>query len=251
MDTTRTAIRSYFTKLGLGTEIADIYLALHAHGPQSISALARNAQVERTRVYRLIDQLMDSNLIELEAGNKRGVIKAAPIANLRILINRREEELKGLHDELGMVEQILARNSLSDPVSHLQLYRGPEGVRQLLTNQLEAQSELLSYAFRDFEAELGKKFMAGWQSDATERHINQRLLSNRLESLNNHTIACRFIDEAVFRITFACAVYNDIVAHCYWRGDEIFGLEIRNPAFADSQRQLFEMLWAQAKPSRL
>ena len=74
MDTPRQAIRNYFSKLGLEAEVADIYLALHAHGPQNISTLSRNARVERTRIYRLIDRLLESNLIELESSGRRGVI---------------------------------------------------------------------------------------------------------------------------------------------------------------------------------
>src|SRR6185437_1627393 len=104
------AVRTYFAKLGLDREIADIYLSLHAHGPQTISELSRTAHVERTRIYRLIDKLLASNLIEVESHYKRGVIKAAPIANLNILISQKEQELKGLQDELGLIEQVLARN---------------------------------------------------------------------------------------------------------------------------------------------
>ncbi len=85
------AVRTYFSKLGLEREIADIYLALHAHGPQTISALSRNSGVERTRIYRLVDKLLLSNLIELESHSKRGIVKAAPVSNLRILINQKEQ----------------------------------------------------------------------------------------------------------------------------------------------------------------
>jgi sugar-specific transcriptional regulator TrmB len=78
------AVRTYFAKLGLDAEIADMYLALHTHGPQTISELSRTSRVERTRIYRLIDRLLTSNLIEVETHYKRGIIKAAPIANLHI-----------------------------------------------------------------------------------------------------------------------------------------------------------------------
>src|SRR5690606_25986739 len=90
------AIRSYFAKLGLEPEVADIYLALHTHGPQTISELSRNSKVERTRIYRLIDHLLSSHLIEVETRHKRTIIKAAPIANLNILITQKEQELRSL-----------------------------------------------------------------------------------------------------------------------------------------------------------
>src|SRR3954464_15918420 len=101
-----TAVRTYFAKLGFPSEIADIYLALYTHGPQTISELSRTSGVERTRVYRLIDQLMETNLVEVESHYKRGVIKAAPIPNLHILISKKEQELQSLQDELGLIEQV-------------------------------------------------------------------------------------------------------------------------------------------------
>jgi sugar-specific transcriptional regulator TrmB len=139
MLTDTTAIRSYFKKLGFEPEIADIYLALHAHGPQTISELSRNARVERTRIYRLIDKLLESNLIEVETRYKRGLMRAAPIANLHILISQKEQELKGLQDELELIEQVLARNSLSNPATRVQFYQGPAGIRQMQWNLFRAK----------------------------------------------------------------------------------------------------------------
>lgn len=133
-------VRTYFAKLGLEQEIADIYLALYTHGPQTISALSRTSGIERTRIYRLIDQLLDSNLVELESQGKRGVIKAAPVSNLRIFINQREQELKNLTDELELIEQVLSRNSLSYSHTRVQFFPGTEGLAQMRTNEPDSKN---------------------------------------------------------------------------------------------------------------
>ena len=101
-------IRAYFFKLGLSSEIADIYLALYAYGDQTISELARHSGVERTRLYRLMDELQATNLIEVEVKYKRKIIRAAPIANLQILLSRKEQELQDLYKGLGDLESTLA-----------------------------------------------------------------------------------------------------------------------------------------------
>ena len=254
-------IRTYFTKLGLASEIADIYLALYTHGPQTLSALSRNAQVERTRIYRLLDKLMESNLIEVESHYKRGIIKAAPIANLRILINEREQELKNLQDELELIEQTLARNSLSSPATRVQFYRGPEGIRQMLWNELNAQSEGVGFDFRILEEATGKKFMERWADEFEQRGLRQRLLLNdefaqswkqnkpgvtiqrKIKGIQYH-----YIDPKVFKINHSCDVYDDVTAYFHWKDGEIFGIEIYNHEIADSQRQFFEMLWPKSRP---
>ena len=263
MEPNAAAIRAYFAKLGLEVEIADIYLALHAHGPQTISALARNARVERTRIYRLIDKLLASNLIEVESHYKRGIVKAAPIANLHILINEKAQELKSLQDELGLIEQVLARNSLSSPTARVQFYHGREGARQMFWNELRAKTEIVGYNYRVIDESTGKQFMTRWGTEFAERKLHMRLIasddfrqswqdanktfgpsySQRIPGVDYHYISPDF-----FKITHSCEIYDDVVLYCDWKDGELFGLEIYNRSIADAQRQFFEMLWAKSRP---
>lgn len=248
MDQVQRAIRTYFKKLGLEPEIADIYLALHTHGPQTISALARNAKVERTRIYRLIGQLTESNLVEVEPHATRGVIKAAPVSNLRILINEREAELKNLQDELELVEQTLARNSLSNPAVRVQFYAGLAGVRQMLEHELEAKTEAVGYWRSEFMEALDKKTLQEWTGELKRRKLSRRLLVNNAVGDKLPGVTYRRIDSRELQIRQASTVYGEIVAQYYQSGGEVYGVETYNQDMADSQRQLFEILWAQAQP---
>jgi DNA-binding MarR family transcriptional regulator len=222
-----TAIRTYFAKLGLEEEIADLYLALHTHGPQTISELSRNARVERTRIYRLIDKLMSSNLIEVETQSRRGIIKAAPIANLHILITEKEQELHALKDELDLIQQVLARNSLSSPAARVQFYSGPEGIRQMLWNELDAADTVLGYHFQPLDTAVGAAFMARWAAELKKRGITYRLLPPEALAL-----------------THSCDVYSDTVAYFNWQDGEVFGFEIHNKQIANAQRHLLRELLA-------
>lgn len=256
-------VRTYFAKLGLEGDVADIYLALHAHGPQNISELSRTARVERTKIYRLLDRLMASNLIEVESHYKRGVIKAAPIANLHILISQKEQELKSLQDELGLIEQVLARNSLSNPATRVQFYQGQEGIRQMLWNELSTTTEILGYNYRILEEGTGKKFMERWTEEFEKRRLHCRLITGdrfaeswqvgleqsgiatgqRVEGMAYHRIAT-----ADFLISHSCDIYDDVVGYYNWKDTELFGVEIYNQEIANSQRQLFELLWQKSEP---
>lgn len=256
------AIRTYFAKLGLETEIADLYLALHTHGPQTISELSRNAHVERTRIYRLIDKLMASNLIEVESHYKRGVIKAAPIANLHILISQKEQQLKGLQDELGLIEQVLARNSLSSPATRVQFYQGPEGIRQMQWNLFRAKKEIRSIMHGPMQDTTGDGFFKRWTDKWNQGNWVCRILldehflerSNAWHRKNPATVPkshfSRVLKPAQFPIKFELDTYDDVVAYYNWHGGEIFGIEIYNKEIAEFQRTFFEMLWLQAKPPK-
>jgi sugar-specific transcriptional regulator TrmB len=256
-------VRRYFAKLGLEPEIANIYLALHTYGPQTISALARNANVERTKIYRLIDQLMASSLIEVEAQYKRGIIKAAPIANIRILITQREQELRSLQDDLEMIEQTLARNSLSNPVSRVQFYHGIEGLRQMQWNQISSSTELLGIIDKPLQHTLGKQFTAHWAEAINERNIRMRLIetphfrdintawyqSHKIPELVQH-VTSHVIDPSAFPVGHNTYIWDNVVAYYNWKDGDIYGIEIYNADIAATQRKFFEMLWETTPPTK-
>lgn len=255
------AVRTYFGKLGLSNDIADLYLALQVHGPQTISQLSRNAHVERTRIYRLIDELMGNNLIEVETHHKRGIIKAAPIANLHILISKKEQELKSLQDELELLQQVFARNSLSNPATRVQFYHGPEGIRQMQWNLFRAKKDIKSIMRRPMQNVTGNTFFKRWTErwNAGEWTCQLILDDHFLQESNEwhkenpgytaKTHYSRRVDPALFRITHAMDIYDDVVAYYNWYHGDIFGIEIYNKDIATSQATFFDMLWKQAAPT--
>ena len=261
MVTDTAAVRTYFAKLGLEPEISDIYLALYAHGPQSISELSRNSRVERTRIYRLIDKLLDSNLIEVESHYKRGIIKAAPIANVQILISKKEQELKSLQDELDLVQRVLARNSLSSPATRVQFYSGPAGAKQMFWNETKAKTEVLVILYENMQIKTNIKFFERWVAACNEKQMHFRgIISDEFVSSQqkwysvhrNERLAHwdeRYVSKEAFPITHSMIIYDNVVAYFNWQDGEIFGIEIYNKDIANSQRHFFEMLWDRSEPS--
>ncbi len=257
MDTA--AVRTYFAKLGLDAEVADIYLALYAYGPQTISELSRSSRVERTRIYRLIDTLLSSNLVEIESHYKHGVIKAAPIANINILISQREQELKSLQDELGLIEQVLSRNSLSSPSTRIQFYRGPEGVKQMYWNETKATGEVVAILHENMQVKTNSRFFERWVAKCNEQNlvfkgiVDDEFLASQKQWYSSHgneqlkNWQQRHIAKSVFQISHGMVIYDNVVAYFNWKDHEIFGVEVYNEEIAHTQRQLFSLLWDKAK----
>lgn len=251
-------IRTYFAKLGFAPEIADIYLALHSHGPQSLSSLARTSGVERTRIYRLLDELVRSNLIEAEVEYKRGIMKAAPITNLHILINQKEQEVASLKEELELVEQVLGRNQLSSPATRVQVYHGPEGIRQMIWNQLQSANPIYGYSNRIFDEYVGRPFMQRWVEEFERRRLKKFALINdefvaswhgfKLPGRRIRGMEYNALPQDVFPITHGCNVYNDVTGYFNWIGGDVFGIELYNRQIADAQRVLLRGLWQQSQP---
>ncbi len=260
MDQEAELIKNYFQKLGLEPEIADLYIALYHRGAQTISELSRSAGVERTRIYRLMDHLKQSGLVEVEVQYKRSIFRAAPIGNLRILVSRKEQELRGLQDELTAIEQTLARQSMSSASTRVQFYEGPDGLRQMYWNQSKARTEAVAILYENMQTRANAAFFDRWVRRMNERQVHTRGLigdhfirsqqtwySKRQNERLQHWES-RYLPESVYPITYGMVVYDDVVAYQNWRDDEAFGIEIYNQQIADGQRRLFELLWERARP---
>jgi len=253
-------MHEYFQKLGLEPEVTDIYLALRAYGPQSLLQLSRNSKIERTRLYRLLDASADYHLVEVEEHYKRKVYKAAPIGNLQILLSKREQELRDLRLELASLQEVYHPTSASSPLTHVQFYRGTDGVKQMFWNQTRARTDCLSILFENMQNKTNLSFFERWVARCNERDLQFRslvgthFLQTQQEWYGKHDNEKlkhwqgRLLPESVLPITHSMVTYDDVVAYFNWKDGEIFGLEIYNQEIADAQRQLFELLWPQGEP---
>lgn len=254
------SVRNYFAKLGLDPHVVDIYLALQAYGPQSLLQLSRNAGVERTRLYRLIDTLTDYRLIEIETHYKRKVFKAAPITNLQIVLSKREQELRDLHDELGELHARMEKTSRQSPLTHVQFYRGTDGIKQMLWNETKCNTENLAILYENMQHKTKLAFFQRWVEKFNTRDIHCRgIISDHFIQTQQqwygthsnerlHHWESRYLPDAIFLITHSMVTYDDVVAYYNWKDGEIFGIEVYNQEIANAQRQFFEMLWQQGQP---
>ncbi|HYG83491.1 MAG TPA: helix-turn-helix domain-containing protein [Verrucomicrobiae bacterium] len=258
----RELIRHYFKKLDLLPEIADIYFALYTHGPQTISELARYSGIERTRIYRLMDDIQRSAVIEIESHYKRNIFKAADIANLQILISKKEQELTELQEDFAKIDTIIRSASHSSPVARVQFYQGSDGVKQMMWNQTRSKEGTANYSilFENMQSRTQRKFFERWVRRCNEKNqvfrgiIGDNFINTQREwysSQQNERLAnwqARYVPDSLFKITYSTVIYDNVVSYYNWRGGEIFGIEIYNQDIADAQKQFFHLLWQQAQP---
>lgn len=259
MFTDAQAIKVYFLKLGLSAEIADIYLALLAYGPQTISELSRRSSVERTRIYRLMDELRASNLVEVEVKYKRSIFHAAPISNLEILLTKKEQNLRDLRVELDDMYRKIAASQLGTPTTQVQAYQGEEGRKQMLWNQTKSKSENLSILHESVQTYTNEVFFDRWVRACNSSGLTFRsivgdsfvsMLTDWYSSHGNERLTRwigRYVPEDTFMISHSTIIYDDVVAYYNSKNGEVFGIEVHNEQIAAAQRQFFEMLWVKGQ----
>lgn len=250
-------MHDYFSRLGLEPEIADIYLALHAYGPQSLLQLSRNADVERTRLYRLLDTLSSNHLIEVEERYKRKLYKAAPISNLQIILTSREQQLRELQKEFQNLKDTFPTSPTHSPLTHVQFYQGIDGLKQMFWNQTRAKGESVSILHENLQTRTNLTFFERWIERCNSQDLKFRSLvgDNFLQAqqkwYTNHSNEKlkywkgRYILNDIYPITHSTVTYDDVVSYYNWHQGKMFGIEVYNQQIADAQRRIFDLLWEQ------
>jgi len=253
-------IRTFFATLELEPEIADIYIALYTHGPQTISELARNSGIERTRIYRLSDKIASSGLIELETQYKRTIYKAAPISNIQILITKKEQQLRALKSSAPKMTSMFSAPARDLSATKVQFYYGADGAKQVFWNQTKATTETVAILHENMQNKTGASFFERWVHRCNERQLKHRgIISDAFiatqkdwyRAHNNERLAnweAHYMPDATFPITHSTIVYDNVTVHYNWRDAEVFALEIYNRLIADTHRRYFELLWRLAQP---
>lgn len=252
---------SLLTQFGVSELEAKIYLdILSARGDTALS-LSRNLKLARTKVYRLLDNLIARGLVITRLGDRGARFTALSPDQLDLLISDREHELDKLKSSLPMLQSQLAELSLKgeSPKSQVLYYHGLEGLKQVTYNSLRAKGELLTYelstmnAFMDqAEAEkLRERFVANQIKIRTLTNASAVEAYTDVSELVEKYWEIRHLDSKDKPFQFEILIYNDVYCMYRYVGKDIFCVEIHSQELADMQRQLFEYLWSGAKKFKI
>jgi sugar-specific transcriptional regulator TrmB len=245
--------------LGLAGEEAKIYLAL-LEKPMSHLELARNTGVNRTKVYRLADNLIARSLITYEQGDEGRFLAAADPSNLEVALVTEEENLKAkrqlLKTALPFLQQAYRRNTASQPNAFtVNTYEGVAGFKQMLWNELQTKDELLAFGNGTLQDLVGSSRWAEKQrAMVVSKDYKIRELLNPGTKPAGFTanqdflkhISERFISPHVLPLDQQICIYNDTVNTYHWRDGKKVGYEVISQSHANMMRQIFEHYWALA-----
>lgn len=253
---------SFLTKLGLTNEESLIFMTLMSKGQITILTLSRLTGINRTKIYRLVELLINKGLTnEIIDENKR-YLKSVDLNKLELLVKQEEEKVKYLRDIFPQLGSFMPEiSSLSHPTTKVVFYRGIEGVRQQGWNTLQAKGEIVGFTYRVYAEIVGQKFADLWAEEMTIRKLYFReILSDeyfksnssqsKFKGITKHKspfFKTRYIPSKILKINHQMDIYNNVVSIYNWYEGEVFGIEIYNEKVATMQKQLFEIVWKVSK----
>ncbi len=243
----------YLERLGLNTEEAGIYIFLLASGPSTVLAISRGLKTGRTKLYPLLEDLAKKQLITIHERHYGTSYEAQPPTTLEFLISEHERKAEHLRSNLASVTHYLHGMQKQSPTtSRIVEYRGLDGLKQMNFNLTKADKEYRVFELAGLDKHLGKHFAEKQRQVFRDKQITSYDLTNNPHRTQESGVdwpsaRARYIDPKVFHIQFETYIYNNCTALLSYDRDDIFGVEIYSDKLAAQQKQLFDLLWSQAK----
>lgn len=236
-------IVEYLRQLGLLTDQVEAYLYLLQNGPHTVLALSRGLKTGRTKLYPLLDELADKQLITAHERHYGTSYEAAHPVTLEFLVNQQEQAAQALRSGLPAALHSLKQLHLDSPTTSTFIeYRDLDGIKQMYWNLNQARGNCyileLPAIRKQIGAHLAEKLRSAMNRTGTSCHI--------LTNQKSPPAHARYIDPAVFRIEFEAYVYNNVVSLISCDHTKLYGIELHNQQFARHYSQLCQVLWRQA-----
>ena len=251
---------SYLTGLGFEEDLARLYRTLVVRGPLTILQISRLTGIERTLVYRKIQDWLGVGLIEEQLAHKTKLFRAAPADRVKLIVSQKKAAMDALAGSFASFAGEVSDLANSGATTKILYYQGRAGMRQMLWNQMRAK-ELLSWVYRSYQEAVGQAFFNSWAEEFRKRGIPNRELRHpdflrTIDELHleyrdlGPMYQWRNLSPKILPITHGMDIYNDVVDVTYWQGTDVFGIEIYNAQIARMQQSMFDHFWQLAGAKR-
>lgn len=256
-------LKTFLLQLDLSPEETTLYSVLIQQGQQTILELSRLSGINRTKIYRVLEQMKKKGLIEEIVDENRMLAKAVGLHQIEYLVQEQEEKGAHLRKLFPMISSLLSSAAMEQSDTKVLFYRGRDGIRQMLWNTLQTDKVGYGYTYRLMAEIVGLDFLKKWRNEWIHRkllfkdiHSDAYVKSRgdmkdiRLEELSypQEHFQTRYIPAAILDINHQSDIYNDVLTYYNWYEGEIFGVEIYNHKIARQQKQLFQLVWEKARP---
>ena len=237
-------IQSILQQLGLSKNKGVVYLAALEVGNGSAYEIARKAQLPRTTVHEILQQLMSMGLVGFIVKGRTRIYTAEPPARLKRILQEKERLLESALPELT------SRFRTSGRRPSVRLYEGLEGVKTVFEDTLTVRDKILCgiLSMADLYNIPGKKFMDGYVKRRIETGIRLRVIRSAVKEVEEvwptSSKELREVRYAPRDMIFPTTVYfYDKKIVVIGTEKENFGMIIESEDLYTTQKNLFEVLW--------
>ncbi len=235
--------------LGLTSEEAKVYLSTLELGGSFVSAIARRAKVNRSTCYHTLDNLVEKGLV---SSYKRGKVLHFTAEDPKRFKQMAEEKLQRAQD---LIPQLLAMASTMASKPKIRFYEGEEGVKSIFEDVIETGDEVLGYTSLEGLGDLFPKYFRQFCHKKVKRNIKTRYIAPATEEgvdmidhyypkvYDKNLLEILMVNPKEFNFKNEIAIYGNKVGIISLNKDELIGLILESPTFAESMKSFFDLAW--------
>lgn len=231
-------------QIGLPEKQARIYMACLELGECSIKEIARKAEIKRTTIYDIIDDMIASGFIKTTTRGKKKRFIAAEPAELESIIKKREALLSQILPQLNSL------NNNGQVKPKVWFYEGKDGLKEVYADTLKYNGELLSFASEHVANVLGKDWVESYFKKRVKREIRVRAIMPSTEYLTKEIIsrdqeqlrATKTISPAKYPFSIEINLYGHRKVALMSSKEET-AMIIEAPEIYNTLKLIFEFFW--------
>lgn len=231
--------------LGLTGHETMVYKSLLESGPSLAGEITERTGIHRRNVYDCLERLIQKGLVGYIKENNR---KRYAVTDPRKILERlKERETEWVRVMPELIAKFDARNDESTTL----FFRGTNGLRQILQDQIDVGEEILVNATTTDVSNVLKHFFPKYGLLRKEAKIRTRMIfdeayrSSKAKITSIPLCQARFIAE-FNRSPMSQYIYGHNVAIVVW-SEKPFAILIRQREVAQGFRDSFEVMWKMAK----
>lgn len=234
---------STLKQIGLEEKQAKIYLACLELGETSIKEIARKAEIKRTTIYDLIDEMINLGYIKATTRGKRKRFFPADPDELKIIIKKRE----ALLDEV--LPELKSLGSTSGIKPKMLFFEGKAGLREAYEQTLtEKNITIYAWASEDIVSVLGKDWADDYIRRRTKRGIKMEtivpetaLIKKYAKFDKEQNRKIKLVDPKKYLFNIEINIFGNKVAIMSAR--DRLGVIIVSEPIAVALKMIFRMCW--------
>ncbi len=243
---------SDLTALGLSTVESSIFLALLRLGPSSVAELVKETKYYKANIYQALERLYQKGIVSYHSQENRKIFRIQKPDSLLDYISQKEKKL-ALQRQLAkkIIDEVSKLKKTDSSSESAEVFYGLAGVKKIYKDIIE--QKLDCYVFGSpLESELiiGDYFWKNFHLKQKELGLKMKMIFHKSlrhwrNNISKDVVELRFLDEAFEPLT-ETTIYDDCVALVVWEENPVVTI-IKNRHVAESYKQIFDLLWKQAK----
>lgn len=240
-------------EIGLTDSEIKVYLALLKLGSSKKGPIVKQAKITSSKIYEVIDKLIEKGLASYVIKDKVKYFNAAPISRIKDYLKEKESKIKKQEQELDKVlPQLKLMQKLVEKKTDAEVYRGWKGMQTVYNDLLESLKKKEEYYIFGASKGEDKKKVKSFYTRFNQKVVKKKLKANIIFNENargnipnvKKTGNIRYLEQTT---PAEILVYKNKTAIVLLEKEPLIIL-IKGESIANSFKQYFEVMWKMATP---